>query len=920
MATQEEIKKLKEIQERTTAQDIASKLKENNLVDKFVDKFWTQQPEEQLQEQTPEISIQDQQKSIQDQERERLKQERIASWDMKEEPTIKEPSKIDETWLPQNIQEWKEQWSDMTTLEEMIETKYNTVATQEDWKLKANIWWVDYEWNIDSAWNPIKTKIWQQELWAKDYLKQLIAWEDFTDPNIINTPQYKLAQKAYQKYDHFISLNEKQLSQALKEWSLLQGSSLFKILNQDPEFKNKVDKAVALNNINEETVDIETSSIEKTEEVLNEPTISNFMEDNNISAEEFSTLINTPEIVEQAEKVEKYAMKVNELQSTYDDIERATKEKYEWTWATRQDIASLVARRQEEQLPALKLAMANYNTAYGIYSDMKQDSIDLFNLNLWLYQTEQARTQALEDEQRQLQQQYAYTYWDLDSDDTTLQNIAIERAVWDMYSRYPIAWMESQAVKVQKVKDYMSWAITWTPMTASEAIAEVESEIRQSPWYEALTTTATETKTPNVERIWTDAEWNPIYWTYNQATWQYEPIGWASGAWTWTTWETLLTDFIKESEWFNNLVYDDMTWQVLAPWIRAKWTPTIWYWFTTVAWQPVRAWMQILENWDITDVNWNVISNVDTELKNQIQQHSNYQNYVTVPLSEAQQTALTSFEYNLWPNIWTWTWSTIIDSINNWDIEWAIEDMTQYNKVKNQETGEYEVMEWLNNRRAKEAELLRQWKEIEPLTDKQYTQYNQAYSKFVANPLVKSFEIALSSWWDLIASLKSDSWPWDVWAVFQFMKTLDPSSVVRESEFAVAKNTAWLGGKFKNLYDKVVKWEILTEEQRKAFWQVAFEYVKNKGKAYDIKYDDLTRVLKNQWISEDYYPSRMTDYIEQFEWWNTEDTTWQWTAIEDLRSSVFDNTWPWQTNQQDNLPNNWEIMTDQDAINLYFNN
>jgi len=39
MATQEEIKKLKEIQERTTAQDIASKLKENNLVDKFVDKF-----------------------------------------------------------------------------------------------------------------------------------------------------------------------------------------------------------------------------------------------------------------------------------------------------------------------------------------------------------------------------------------------------------------------------------------------------------------------------------------------------------------------------------------------------------------------------------------------------------------------------------------------------------------------------------------------------------------------------------------------------------------------------------------------------------------------------------------------------------------------------------------------------------------
>ena len=33
----------------------------------------------------------------------------------------------------------------------------------------------------------------------------------------------------------------------------------------------------------------------------------------------------------------------------------------------------------------------------------------------------------------------------------------------------------------------------------------------------------------------------------------------------------------------------------------------------------------------------------------------------------------------------------------------------------------------------------------EPLTDKQYTQYNQAYSKFTSDPNVKAFESALAS-------------------------------------------------------------------------------------------------------------------------------------------------------------------------------
>lgn len=39
---------------------------------------------------------------------------------------------------------------------------------------------------------------------------------------------------------------------------------------------------------------------------------------------------------------------------------------------------------------------------------------------------------------------------------------------------------------------------------------------------------------------------------------------------------------------------------------------------------------------------------------------------------------------------------------------------------------------------------------------------------------------------------------------------------------------------------------------------------------YDAKYNDMTKVLKNQKIPESYYPTRMTDYIKQYE--NGEET------------------------------------------------
>ena len=162
------------------------------------------------------------------------------------------------------------------------------------------------------------------------------------------------------------------------------------------------------------------------------------------------------------------------------------------------------------------------------------------------------------------------------------------------------------------------------------------------------------------------------------------------------------------------------------------------------------------------------------------------------------------------------------------------------------------------------------------------------YSKFIWDPRVKAFESALSEGWDLIASLKSSNWPGDVGAVFQFMKTLDPTSTVREGEFALAAKSAGVWEQFKNIPANKLEGTILTDEQRKAFGKLAFEYVKNKGKTYDVKYNDFAKVLKQQNIPESYLPTKMTDLIDEYSKWNDQiykTDQWEFTETQ-LQSEI----------------------------------
>lgn len=85
----------------------------------------------------------------------------------------------------------------------------------------------------------------------------------------------------------------------------------------------------------------------------------------------------------------------------------------------------------------------------------------------------------------------------------------------------------------------------------------------------------------------------------------------------------------------------------------------------------------------------------------------------------------------------------------------------------------------------------------------------------------------------------------DVALIFGFMKMLDPGSVVRETEFATARDTAGLFEKLQVLSEKVKNGETLSERQRKEFTDLASKYYAAAQEKADKDRATISTVVKN---------------------------------------------------------------------------
>jgi len=125
--------------------------------------------------------------------------------------------------------------------------------------------------------------------------------------------------------------------------------------------------------------------------------------------------------------------------------------------------------------------------------------------------------------------------------------------------------------------------------------------------------------------------------------------------------------------------------------------------------------------------------------------------------------------------------------------------------------------------------------------------------EFNGLPQVKTFNTARQQFGTLRdLSRKPNPTPQDdIAMVFGYMKTLDPSSVVREGEFAQAQNAGSVPDNVQNLYNRVLGGQRLNAKQRKEMVNTAYVNYKQYRAAYNETAEQYRGYAKDNGIAAD---------------------------------------------------------------------
>jgi len=119
-----------------------------------------------------------------------------------------------------------------------------------------------------------------------------------------------------------------------------------------------------------------------------------------------------------------------------------------------------------------------------------------------------------------------------------------------------------------------------------------------------------------------------------------------------------------------------------------------------------------------------------------------------------------------------------------------------------------------------------------------------ARKEFTALPQVKSFADQTTAYGRVMSSIADPSPAGDLALIFNYMKVLDPGSVVREGEFATAQNSGSVDDRTRSLYNRIMSGERLSERQRSDFADRAtrlYEGAEQQYKSIAEQYGNFAR-------------------------------------------------------------------------------
>ena len=114
------------------------------------------------------------------------------------------------------------------------------------------------------------------------------------------------------------------------------------------------------------------------------------------------------------------------------------------------------------------------------------------------------------------------------------------------------------------------------------------------------------------------------------------------------------------------------------------------------------------------------------------------------------------------------------------------------------------------------------------------------------NPTVKRFTDLQVQKNKVLAAAKRGTAAGDLASIFSFMKTLDPTSVVREGEQATAKNAKGIPETIRNAYNVFLTGVKLSPQQRKDFTSTTLSIFKAEEQAYKKISERFRTIAENQ--------------------------------------------------------------------------
>jgi hypothetical protein len=121
--------------------------------------------------------------------------------------------------------------------------------------------------------------------------------------------------------------------------------------------------------------------------------------------------------------------------------------------------------------------------------------------------------------------------------------------------------------------------------------------------------------------------------------------------------------------------------------------------------------------------------------------------------------------------------------------------------------------------------------------------------EFNGNPTIKPMQEVASAYRTIQSTAAKPSPAGDISLVTAFMKMIDPTSSVREGEFANAQNAAGVPSQLVNVYNKMLKGTRLSEDQRKDFVSQAGGLFQARYTAFKPYVDRYTALANRSGVS-----------------------------------------------------------------------